>query len=42
MRNIEITPKAIILETEGKNTAPTKNSATLKTLQEDSEETLYY
>ena len=40
MRNIEIIPKAIILETEGKNTAPAIALAALKTLQEDSEDSL--
>ena len=40
MRNIAISPKAIILETEGKNTAPAVALAAIKALEEDSEDSL--
>ena len=40
MRNIDISPKAIILETEGKNTAPAVALAAFKALEEDSEDSL--
>ena len=40
MRNIGINPKAIILETEGKNTAPAVALAAIKALQEDSSDSL--
>ncbi len=40
MRNIGVNPKAIILETEGKNTAPAVALAAIKSLEEDGEESL--
>ena len=40
MRNIGVFPKAIILETEGKNTAPAVALAAIKALEEDKEDSL--
>ena len=40
MRNIGIKPRAIILETEGKNTAPAIALGALKVLEEDEKDSL--
>ena len=37
MRNINVTPKAIILETEGRNTAPAITLGAIKAYEEDKE-----